>query len=69
MARRGNEGGIGKKNGEKLRAHWLRSETQVNTVVLFFTLDGICMEALYKHVKFYLIVFKTNKRREKIMKT
>ena len=31
----------------------------------FLQSHGICMEALYKYVKFYLIVFKTNKRREK----
>ena len=33
--------------------------------LVFGLVFGICMEALYKHVKFYLIVFKTNKRREK----
>ena len=48
MARRGNEGGIGKKHAETVEtAHWLRSETQVNSsCFIFLQLEGICMEGL-----------------------
>ena len=57
VVRQGNKGGIGKKHAERVdTAHWLRSETQLNSCcfIFFLQLEGICMEALYKcDVLFY----------------
>ena len=70
VVRRRNEGGIGKKHAETIEtAHWLRSETQLNSCCyIFLQLEGICMEALYKcDVLFYC--FQNRQTAEKIMNT
>ena len=71
VVRQGNKGGIGKKHAERVdTAHWLRSETQLNSCcfIFFLQLEGICMEALYKcDVLFYC--FQNQQTAEKIMNT